>query len=69
MNSQGAAVFLQLTDQGGDVAHLLFQTQRLSFQRRNLGRVAPAEDVTAAVVKTVAVILFMPFAGRLDLAG
>jgi hypothetical protein len=46
-----------------------FERPRLGFERGDLGGVGPAEHVAAAVVEAVAVVLFVPLAGGLDLAG
>ena len=51
------------------VAELRLDAPRSRFQGVDLGRVGPAEHVTAAIVDAVPVVLFVSLAGGLDLAG
>ncbi len=66
---QRSDLALGLGDDGPGVGDLALEGAALRLQCGELGLVAPAEHVAAAVVQAVAVVLLVALARRLDLAG
>ena len=60
---------MQRTDLPGNAGQPVLQKPCLIFERGNFGGVSPAQNIAAAVINPVAVVLFVPLAGCLDLAG
>ena len=67
--ARGLLLLLQRRDALAGFSQARLQHPRLGFERRDLGFVAPAQHVTAAVVDAVAIVFFVPLAGGLDLPG
>ena len=66
---EGAALGLDAADLAADFAESGFELAALRFEGLDLGGVAPAQHVAAAVGDGVAVVLLVAAAGVLDLAG
>src|SRR5690606_2491067 len=64
---QRSLFLLQQSNTATQLRNLRLQGPRLVLQRGNLGFIAPAEHVTAAVIDAMAIILFVPLPRRLDL--
>ena len=62
------ALLLDCTDLPGGIAQTSFQLLAPGFQYGDLGVVAPAQYVAAAVIDAVAIVLLVAAAGLLDLA-
>src|SRR5690606_27735105 len=66
---EGAALGVDATDAAAELAEAGLELAALGFEGLDLGGVAPAQHVAAAVGDGVAVVLLVAAAGVLDLAG
>lgn len=66
---QPVALLLDSADLAGDLLQTAFEPAAPGLQRGDLGAVAPAEHITAAIVDAVAIVLLVPAGRVLDLAG
>ncbi|KFB71133.1 MAG: hypothetical protein AW09_003747 [Candidatus Accumulibacter phosphatis] len=60
---------LDPADAAAKLGEPCFERPRLGFERSDLGGVGPAQHIATAVVEAVAIVLFVPLARGLDLAG